>query len=216
MFPIFLSLFIGVFVMNFVLPGIIASVVVTSTSSAAMLSFTSESAFNLATGAIGATQYTENFNDLDGYYLNPLSGTMGGVTWSASAFGGLFVGQVNSNAALSTALAVPLTIDFSGNDVRALSANFFGTNQGFSVVASFVKITLLDGTSHTGYINTSSSTAFLGFHSTDSAITRITISLPLAFGFAYPTVDNLSIAVIPAPSALALIGLAGFSRRRRR
>jgi MprA protease rhombosortase-interaction domain-containing protein len=196
--------------------GALSSVVVTSMSSAALMSFTGVEAFNLATSAIGATQYIENFDDLSGYYSNPLSGTMGGVTWSASAFGGLFVGQVDSNAALSTALAVPLTIDFSGNDVRALSGNFFGTNQGFTVVASFVKITLLDGTSHTGYINTNSSTAFLGFYSTNSAITRITISLPIAFGFAYPTVDNLTIAVIPAPSALALIGLAGFSRRRRR
>lgn len=139
---------------------------------------------------------------------------MGGVTWSARAFGGLYVHHVGSSPALSTALAVPLTIEFSGNDVYGVAGNFFATNQGFSVVGSFVKITVEDGTVHTGWVNSNS--AFLGFYSTDSAITKITLSLPFSFGFAYPTLDNMSIAVVPAPSALALIGLAGFSRRRRR
>jgi hypothetical protein len=194
--------------------GALSSVVVTSMSSAAIITFTTAAAFGLSSNNEGTSVFTENFDDLEGFYSNPLTGDMGGTTWSATAFGGLFVGQVSSSPALSTAYAVPLTIEFTGNDVYGVSGNFFATNQDFSVVGNIVKITISDGTVHTGYVNSSS--AFLGFYSTGAAITSITLSLPWSFGFAYPTIDNMSIATIPAPSALALIGLAGFSRRRRR
>jgi MYXO-CTERM domain-containing protein len=40
-------------------------------------------------------------------------------------------------------------------------------------------------------------------------------SSSLAGGSLHPTVDNLYLASVPAPGALALVGLAGFTARRR-
>ena len=130
--------------------GALSSVVVTSMSSAAIITFTNAAAFGLASGNEGTSVFTENFDDLEGFYSNPLTGNLGGATWSATAFGGLFVGQVSSSPALSTAFAVPLTIQFTGNDVYGVSGNFFATNEGFSVVGNIVKITVGDGTVHIG------------------------------------------------------------------
>jgi hypothetical protein len=81
-----------------------------------------------------------------------------------------------------------------------------------------VLVSLSDGTSYLNLIETS--TVFVGFVSSGAAISGIEISaqaLPGSPSSPYPTVDNLGFAYVPAPGALALLGLAGLvgSRRRR-
>jgi MYXO-CTERM domain-containing protein len=56
----------------------------------------------------------------------------------------------------------------------------------------------------------------VGFYSTGSSIASMSItSSSLAGGALYPTVNNLYFASVPAPGALALVGLAGLTARRR-
>ena len=55
---------------------------------------------------------------------------------------------------------------------------------------------------------------FRGFVS-DAPLASIWIEAPDAFGNAWPTMDHFFVGV-PAPGALALLGLAGLARNRRR
>ena len=201
---------------KFLVPSLIATAAIASSSSAAIIVFTNQ--FVWENYAVGNDQVlaTENFNSYSGFYGSPLSGSISGVNWSAAASGGLYVGVSGGSAALSTNNPEPMTISFSGTAVRGVSGNIFGTDINFNVVPSIVQLSLQDGSSYIAFID--SATAYAGFYSTGAAITSITISAqPLPGGTAavYPTFDNLSVAV-PAPGVLALVGLAGLAGRRRR
>ena len=126
--------------------------------------------------------------------------------------GGLFVdiGYFSTNSAGQT-----LTFDFSapGLSIQAVGGNFFATDSSFNVVPAIVAVQLDDGTSYVNLMTLESS--FVGFISTGAAISSITLSLPLASDL-YPTVDRMVFGVVPAPGAIALLGLAGFVGLRRR
>ncbi len=199
---------------NFIVSLLVVTATVASTSSAAIIVFTNQTNYDNYASESGATLSTETFESFNGYYTNPLVGSTGDVTWSASAFGGIDVGTVGSSHALSAFLPVPLTLSFSGAAVQGVSGNVYGTDSNFDVVPCIIRVSMQDGTLFIGII--SSKTAFLGFYSTGSAMTEITASSPLSFGLVYPTVDNLTFAVVPAPGAIALLGIVGFARRRRR
>jgi len=101
--------------------------------------------------------------------------------------------------------------------VYGISGNFFGTDGASTVVPSLVLVSLNDGTSYLNLIDTS--TVFVGFVSTGAAISSISVSaqpLPGGATSVYPTVDNLGFAYVPAPGAIALLGLAGLAGSRRR
>ena len=58
-----------------------------------------------------------------------------------------------------------------------------------------------------------------GFFSSTGPIASVTISAlpaPGTSGSIYPTLDNMTFAVVPAPSVVALFGIAGACGRRRR
>jgi hypothetical protein len=199
---------------KFLVPSLVAAAALASSSSAAIIVFTNQFVWEGYATGNDATIATETFSSYSGFYNNPLSGTLGGVNWSASATGGLYVGGANS--ALSTNNPEPMTISFGGSGVFGVSGNIYGTDINFNVVPSIVQLSLQDGTSYIAFID--SQTAFAGFYSTGAAISAITISaqpLPGGTTAVYPTFDNMSIAV-PAPGAIALLGLAGLAGRRRR
>ena len=183
-----------------------------SASSAAVISFTSLTLWSSYSVANGQVVITESFDSIaDGSYASPFSSSVGGINWTATATGGLFVngGQFSTND--------PSTLTFSMSPgVQGIGGNLYGTDINFNVVPSIIQLSLQDGTSYIAFID--SQTAFAGFYSTGAAISAITISaqpLPGGTNAVYPTFDNMSVAV-PAPGAIALLGLAGLAGRRRR
>lgn len=201
---------------KFVLSSLIASAAIASTSSAAIIVFTNEFVWDNYANNDGSPQFTETFESYNGFYPSPLTGSTGGVNWSANATGGLYVGAVGTSKALSTNNPAPMTITFSGEAVRGVAGNIYGTDINFNVVPSIIQLSLQDGTSYIGFVD--QATAFVGFYSTGAAIASITISaqpLPGGTNDVYATFDNMTFA-IPAPGALALLGLAGLAGRRRR
>jgi hypothetical protein len=193
-----------------VLSASVLAAALSSTSSAAILTFTNEFLYNANTTSY--TRSSENFDSYSGAY-GSLNGAAGAVNWSAGATGGLNVAAGRLAAAAPNAL----TISFSGPDVYGVSGNFFGTDASNTVVPSLVLVALSDGTSYLNLIDTA--TVFVGFVSTGAAITSIQVTaqpFPTGSPSVFATVDNLGVAYVPAPGALALLGLAGLAGRRRR
>ncbi|MDI9404455.1 MAG: hypothetical protein QM516_11335 [Limnohabitans sp.] len=187
-----------------------AAVLCVSTAQAAIITFTQQNVWEGYSVFQGKTVITETFNGIsDGFYASPYSGTTGPVNWTASANGGIYV----QSGFFSTNNPETLNFDF-GAGVAGVAGNFFATDINFNVVPAFVYLTLNDGTSYLGYIDSQS--AYTGFYSTGALITGLQIQATQPGGTVYPTVDNMQFAVVPAPSALALLALAGAARRRRR
>jgi hypothetical protein len=158
----------------------------------------------------GQVVATETFADFDGFYPTGASGSVAGVSWTASASGGVYAdtGLMTSNFG-STALVFNFAPGLQG-----VAGNFFGTDFDFNFVNSVVQVTLSDGTSYLGFSN--SPTDFIGFYSATASISSLSISATgVGSGDVFATADNLYFAV-PAPGAIALLGVAGLVSRRRR
>ena len=192
---------------------LVASALIASSASAGIVVYTNQSIWNARVATDGLVVETETFNAIaDGYRPAPFTGSTASVQWSAFADGGLYV----QDGVFSTEFPDPLTFNFTPG-VRAVGGNFFGVDAEFANAAVFFSVLLSDGTSYEG--EASSPASFTGFRSTTAAtIASLTINVENAVGAAavYPSVDNLYFGV-PAPGAVALLGVAGLvgSRRRR-
>ncbi len=192
---------------------LVASALVASSASAGIVVYTNQSIWNARVATDGLVVETETFNAIaDGYRPAPFAGSTASVNWSAFADGGLYV----QGGVFSTEFPDALTFTFTPG-VRAVGGNFFGVDAEFANAAVFFSVLLSDGTSYEG--EASSPASFTGFRSTTAAtIASLTINVENAVGAAavYPSVDNLYFGV-PAPGAVALLGVAGLvgSRRRR-
>ena len=189
------------------------TVVMTQAASAAMVTFTNATLWNGFTVAQGGSVATETFNSYNGFYLNGLTGNAGGIQWTASAPGELYAGSGYMSTNSADAL---LTFNLSPS-VQGVAGNFFATDASFNVIPAIIGVTLADGSSYLGYAATAAD--FVGFYSTGAAISSISISVAgnLPAGTNFATVNNLYFAV-PAPGAIALIGVAGLiggTRKRR-
>lgn len=186
-----------------------ASAAVSASASAGMVTFVNQALWtNFSTGQ-GKSIATESFSGVaNGFYPAPVSGSVAGITWEGSAANGIYV----DSGLFSTNYAEPLTFTFSPG-VHGVAGNIFGTDLNFNIVSSIVQVTLSNGSSFIGF--TSAANDFVGFYSTDAAITSMTITKTgTGAGAVFPTVDNLYFAV-PAPGAMALLGVAGLVSRRR-
>ena len=189
------------------------TVVMTQAASAAMVTFTNATLWNGFTVAQGGSVATETFNSYNGFYLNGLTGNAGGIQWTASAPGELYAGSGYMSTNTADAL---LTFNLSPS-VQGVAGNFFATDANFNILPAIIGVQLADGSAYVGYA--ASAADFVGFYSTGAAISSISVSVAgnLPAGTNFATVDNLYFAV-PAPGALALIGVAGIiggSRKRR-
>jgi len=186
-----------------------AAVFVASSASAAIVSFTNQFVWNGYVTGAGASIATEDFNSFANGFAPSASGSTSGVSWTASAASGVNfdAGQISTNS--------PETLNFTFSPgVQGVSGNIYSTDISFNIVASIVQVTLTDGSSYIGYSDSAAS--FVGFYSTGASIASMSItSSSLAGGSLYPTVDNLYFASVPAPGALALVGLAGLTARHR-
>ncbi len=196
--------------------GLAAAVVVSCVSAAShasIISFTQQNVWEGFATSNSLAIITESFNAFaDGFHPAPLAASTGPVNWVANATGGIYV----QGGVFSTNMATELTFDFLGG-VNAVSGNFFGTDIDFNVTPSMVYLTLQDGSSYLGFINASD--AYTGFYSTGSLITSLRFTAVAPGGSqegVFPSVNNLYFGVVPAPGAIALVGLAGLISRRRR
>ena len=191
------------------------SVVMTQAASAAMVTFTNNTLWTSFAASQGNSAVaTETFNAYNGFYLNGLTGNAGGgIQWTASAPGELYAGLGMMSTNTADAL---LTFTLSPS-VQGVAGNFFATDASFNILPAIIGVQLADGSAYVG--NTSALADFVGFYSTGASISSISITVlgNLPAGTNFATVDNLYFAV-PAPGAVALIGLAGLiggSRKRR-
>ncbi len=189
-----------------------------SVASGAVVVLNSQYAWNAYTAIKGATVATETF---EGFVVDAApasaSRTVGDTTWTASATGGLYFGNVDVppvHRVISTTVANQ-TLNFTfAPGVQGIGGEMFGTDTAFAVVLARITVTLSDGTS---YVNDqTTATAFVGFYSNGATISSISVATSTLN--TYATVDNLYFATVPAPGALALLSLAGVvgGRSRRR
>jgi MYXO-CTERM domain-containing protein len=112
----------------------------------------------------------------------------------------------------------PETMSFSfAGGVQGVSAYMFATDTSLNSAPSIMEVTLSDGSAYIGY--STSINDFIGFYSNGAAITGLSITataVPGGPSAVYPTVDTMYFANVPAPGAIALLGLAGLIGRRRR
>jgi len=192
-----------------------AAACVAQAAQAGIISYTNMAVWNAQVAAAGMSVETETFNAIaDGFYTSPFGGSTASITWGASASGGLYVqgGIFSTNN--------PETLSFSFTPgVRAVAGNFFGTDVNFGNATVLFTVQLSDGTGYTGFAT--SPADFTGFRSTTAATISglsITVENAVGAGAVYPSVDNLYFGVVPvpAPGAVALLGVAGIAASRRR
>jgi len=181
-----------------------------SASSAAIISFNDSGLFAQFAAVSGASVATENFDSYSGF-AQSYSGNLLGVAWSANASGGMYADL----GIMSTNNPATMFFDFAGG-VTGVGGQFFATDVNFNFVPSMIMVGLADGSGFIGLV--SSTTQWQGFWSTGPAITSISIQVMGGSGSPalYPSADSISVAVIPAPGAFALLGVAGLAARRRR
>ena len=189
------------------------TVVMTQAASAAMVTFTNNALWSSFSAAQGKTVATETFNAYNGFYANGLTGNAGGIQWTATAPGDLYAGSGFMSTNAPEAL---LTFNLSPS-VQGVGGNFFATDASFAILPAIIGVQLADGSAYVGYATTAAD--FVGFYSTGAAISSISVSVAgnLPAGTNFATVDNLYFAV-PAPGAIALLGVAGLvsgARKRR-
>ena len=166
------------------------------------------------TVASGESVAIETFNSYNGFYANPLTGSVGGINWSATATGGLFCD--GSQGFLATNNPVAATFTFAPG-VMSVGANIFGIDSSFNIVQAKITVTLADGSSY--YARSNGPTDFVGFISDGAAISSLTMNAIATAGSTSPVyviANNMYFGVVPAPGAAALLGLAALVSRRRR
>jgi hypothetical protein len=167
-----------------------------------------------ATGA-GASISSESFSSIsDGYYASGVSGNVAGISWTATASGG-----VSALSGLVSASTGSATLEFAVSPgVNGIAGNLFGRDSSWAAVPAIITVTLSDSTTYIGYANGPSD--FIGFYSTGATISSLSVTVSsTGSGAAYATADNLYFATVgpvPAPGALALLGVAGVASRGRR
>jgi MYXO-CTERM domain-containing protein len=184
-----------------------SAVVIGSSANAAIISFNDAGLFAQFAAAQGAAVATEGFDSYSGFAAS-YDGVLAGVSWSASATSGMFA----ADGLMSTNNPETMFFDFAGG-VNGVGGQFFATDINFNFVASTIMVGLADGSGFVGVVNSASQ--FQGFYSTGAAITSISVQV-MGTGNLYPTADSLSVAVVPAPGAVALLAVAGLAGARRR
>jgi hypothetical protein len=181
-----------------------------SGASAAIATYSNFSFWQQDVVAAGSSVATETFNSYSGFYASPLTGSAGGINWSATATGGLYC----SAGYFSTNNPATATFTFAPG-VMSVGANIFGTDINFNVIPAKITVTLADGSSYIASTNGPSD--FVGFISDGAAISSLTMAASDTVpGDVYVTADNMYFGVVPAPGSLALLASAGLSATRRR
>ena len=167
--------------------------------------------FNLITGATGTSGAAAG-----GPWMNPYGTSTSSMSWWATNAGGAWRGvniggYSNEVSNLGLGFVVGSSIPNSG----ALDTPRFNTSGGTSYADGLLGDFSLNADNYFGFRFLVGASTYYGY-----GVMRMgaTIQERSMMGFAVETTAGASIttAVIPAPGALALLGLAGFAARRRR
>jgi hypothetical protein len=169
---------------------------------------------------IQAGYYLEDFNGYvyGGYTEYTLYLESNGWAYTISAEGGAnsFLwsgdGNMSTNSALDW-LRVDFDPDCENGLPTAVGGWFFPSDISGYYQAGPIVIDMSDGTHYE--FNPASGTDFRGF-TTDAPISWMTIEAPDGAVYAWATMDHFYVGAVPAPGVLALLGLAGLARSRRR
>jgi hypothetical protein len=155
----------------------------------------------------GYTEYTLYLENNGWAYTISAEGLVNSFLWSGD-------GNMSTNNAQDW-LRVDFDPDAEKGLPTAVGGWFFASDiSGYFVGNRPVVIDLSDGT-HYEFVP-GSDTDFRGF-TTDEAISWMTIDCPDDASYYWSTMDHFYVgAVVPAPGVLALFGLAGLARSRRR
>jgi uncharacterized protein (TIGR03382 family) len=142
-----------------------------------------------------------------------ITGGSGDYSWSLGAANGVYLDgagmartQVNSDK---------LSLNFSSSNVFSVGGFFYNVDSSGGTRAGSMKIRLSDGTTFVRTV--SNTTTFSGFVSDGASIASVEVSHAGSLGSQYfVATSGFNIGVVPAPGALALVGLAGVLSRRRR
>ncbi len=202
------------------LVAVAAAAAFASGADAAITVYTSLASFNAATTNQGTDTFT-GFS-ISGPTAGPLNRTAGPHSYTAitTPNNNFYGAGTTGNPWLSTNTATDSIVfnNFSAG-VVGVGGNFFDSDIAGAFAAGDITVTAVDssGSSIQTIIGATTS-SFRGFV-TDGTLVSLTVtSVQPTTGFLWPTVDNLVLAqAVPAPGALALLGLAGVvgSRRRR-
>ncbi|MEM9374528.1 MAG: hypothetical protein AAGA55_12875 [Planctomycetota bacterium] len=159
--------------------------------------------------------YTEGFDSVGPGVSDPLSFDDGNFAYVISPVGGNSPSLFNDPGVISTDNALDgLQIVFTTGNVTAVGGNFWSTDISLLPIVAEVTINLSDGQSTT--FTSSSPGDYRGFTS-DVAIDSIEIFADDSVTNAWSTLDNLTVGrAIPAPGAVAVLGLGGLLAGRRR
>ena len=187
----------------------IAAIACSTVAHAGLVVFTTEPDFSSAAAQQGLGIASQSFAQYAGSY-GQLAGSCDGVNWS--------LGSSNTVAASGGVVSAAdggdsITFNFSGTPTTAIGGNFFAVSGTGSRISTVAIIKTADGQSYVNLI--SSLNSFRGFVSSGSAIVQLSLT-PYTNYSSRPSVERLLVGSVPAPGALALIGLAGLAGTRRR
>jgi hypothetical protein len=182
---------------------LVVAMTVTSVSSATIVIFNQRSLWEAFVASQGTFVHDEDFADIaNGTYTSPFAHTTGPVDWTATAAGGLAV----QGGVFGTVNPVPLTFSMPGTPVNGVGGVIFGTNGTFAAASALVFISMSDGTTYAGVIN--SPNTFTGFYSTGPMITGITIqAVSTSAQTVFATVEAMAFATTANPLDSDLDGL---------
>ena len=189
-----------------------ASFVAASNASASIIFFDDAAAYTETVSAYELSSYTQTFESYTGAAAS-FSGGNGNYAWTATSPNGVF-GQ--SNIIRTLAASDTLTFNFASNNVYSVGGLFHYVNETGGFQSGIMKIRLSNGDEFIRTVD--ASTTFTGFLSEEISIASVQLrSLSTVTGSTFSAAESMTIGVVPAPGAAALIALAGMisSRRRR-
>ena len=184
----------------------------TSVASAGLVTTPSKPVFDTIAANLALQVSEETFDGFSGFAGSPVTGSAGGVTWTAFASGGFY-----SEDGVFSTNNPGTSIQFTFSEpINALAGTFFATAIDFTPIPAILVATLSDGSSWANLTGPAEPYGnFVGFVSpTGASITSITLNFSPTT--AYASVGSLWIGVVPAPGSVALLGAAALIGVRRR
>lgn len=184
----------------------------TSVASAGLVTTPSKPVFDTIAANLALQVSEETFDGFSGFAGSPVTGSAGGVTWTAFASGGFY-----SEDGIFSTNNPGTSIQFTFSEpINALAGTFFATSIDFTPIPAILVAILSDGTTWANLTGPAEPYGnFVGFVSpTGASITSITLNFSPTT--AYASVGSLWIGVVPAPGSVALLGAAALIGVRRR